>query len=313
MARLKAFRKRLPSFKPKVYTIPEPAYEPAEDNIKSPTLAADIERYIEAQRYLGETEEEYNEMRRFISTVSTEARLTHEEIRAPYNICEVYAAENELFDLINQISAQNEQQRGRIGVYEEAPEQDPYNYRGINDERQNYADIEATTFSMQPGVNFETEQKLDNSRGFPSGPDGMGTDWNGLGSSGFAPAHNEAPMTFQRTGSAGFSDDAADSEPDGINRLGSVSFDTRGGGQAAGGFDDDLGDIDDLGNLDDFRQDDEPVPPRRKRRQRTPVRNDSRRFDEELADDFDSHFDMSHAAPRSSPRKGKKVAVRRRG
>ncbi len=309
MARLKAFRKRLPSFKPKVYTIPEPAYEPAEDNIKSPTLAADIERYIEAQRYLGETEEEYNEMRRFISTVSTEARLTHEEIRAPYNIREVYAAENELFDLIDQISAQNEQQRGRIGVYEEAPEQDPYNYRGINDERQNYADIEATTFSMRPDVSFETEQKLDNSRGFPGGPDGMGTDWNGLGNSGFAPAHNEASMSFQRTGSAGFSDDTAERSSDGMNRPGSVSFDTRGMGQPADSFDD-LGNLDDF---DDFEQDSQPVPPRRKRRQRTPVRNDSRRFDEELADDFDSHFDMSHAAPRSSPRKGKKVAVRRRG
>ena len=175
--KLVELRRRLPSFKPKVYTIPEPNYEPMDDHIKSPTLVADIERYIARETDLGETQTEYDRMRDFIRTVSTDVKLTSEELRAPENLHQVYAAESELFDLIDEIGRRNEEQRGRIGMYDAPPEQDPYNYRGINDERQNYADIEVATFSMQPRLDFESERKIDPHRPTASAQDPL----NGLG------------------------------------------------------------------------------------------------------------------------------------
>ena len=158
------FRRRLPSFKPKVYTIPEPQYEPQQDGIQPPTLAHDIEKIIHKQNELGDVVREYEEMRSYINSVRTDTRLSRRDIPPPPNYHEVQAAQDELFDLINQISFQNEQQRSRIGVYELPKEEDPYNYRGINDDRQNYMDIEGATFSMQPYLSFESEQRVDMER-----------------------------------------------------------------------------------------------------------------------------------------------------
>lgn len=158
------FRRRLPSFKPKVYTIPEPQYEPQQDGIQPPTLAHDIEKIIHKQNELGDVVREYEEMRSYINSVRTDTRLSRRDIPPPPNYHEVQAAQDELLDMINEISAQNEQQRSRIGVYELPKEEDPYNYRGINDDRQNYTDIEGATFSMQPRLSFESEQRVDMER-----------------------------------------------------------------------------------------------------------------------------------------------------
>lgn len=163
-ARIEQFCKRLPSFRPREYTIPEPTYEPQDDHIKSPSLIADIEKIIETQSDLGDVSREYEEMRQYIRSVNENIRLSRDEITAPENINEVYAAQNELFDMINQIALQNEQQRSQIGVYEKREEEDPYNYRGINDSRQNYSDMEAASFSMSSEIDFESEEKISPNR-----------------------------------------------------------------------------------------------------------------------------------------------------
>lgn len=161
-ARIEQFRRRLPSFKPKEYTMPEPSYDETQvDSVRSPSLAADIEKIISKQSDLGEVAREYEEMRQYIRSVDENAaRIPRHEIAPPENIHEVYSAQNELFDMIYQIGAENEQQRSRIGVYERPQEEDPYNYRGINDDRQNYTDIEAASFSMSPSMDFESENKV---------------------------------------------------------------------------------------------------------------------------------------------------------
>lgn len=159
-ARIAQFCKRLPSFKPREYVIPEPTYEEQDDYIKSPSLAGDIEKIIEKQNDLGEISREYENMRRYINSVDENVRHSDKEFPAPENINYVYAAQNELFDMIYQIGLQNEQQRSKIGVYEKKEEEDPYNYRGINDDRQNYSDIESSSFSMSAGIDFESEEKI---------------------------------------------------------------------------------------------------------------------------------------------------------
>lgn len=163
-ARIQSFCKRLPSFKPREYTIPEPTYEPQDDHIKSPSLIGDIEKIIEERSDLGEITREYEEMREYIRSVNENITLSRNEIALPENINEVYAVQNELLDMINQIGIQNEQQRRKIGVYEKPKEEDPYNYRGINDNRQNYSDMESSSFSMMTGINFESEEKVSPNR-----------------------------------------------------------------------------------------------------------------------------------------------------
>ena len=161
---LRQFRRRLPSFRPKVYIPPEPKYSPEQDGIGTPTIASDIRRILEEQNKPGETEREYDQMRRYISTVSTDTRIRPGDIKPPENIAEVRAAEDELYQLIHEISSTNEQQRSRIGVYEKPPEEDPYNYRGINDNRQLYSDMDIYSFNMNSRYGFESEQKVDPDR-----------------------------------------------------------------------------------------------------------------------------------------------------
>ena len=158
------FRWRLPSFRPKVYVIPEPEYHPEQDGIGTPTLASDIRKMIEEQNRPGETEIEYDRMRKYISTVSTDTRIRPGDIKAPRNIDEIRAAESELYDLIDAISNTNEQQRSRIGVYEKPPEEDPYNFRGINNARQFYTDMDRYSFDMNSRYGFESEEKVDPGR-----------------------------------------------------------------------------------------------------------------------------------------------------
>ena len=158
---LRKFCRRLPSFRPKVYVPPEPDYHPEDDGIGTPSLASDITRLLEEQNKPGETEQEYDRMRQYISTVSTDTRIRPGDIRQPDNIEEVRAAEDELYSLIASISDTNEQQRRRIGVYEKPPEEDPYNYRGINDDRQYFTDMEAYSFNMNSRYGFESEEKVD--------------------------------------------------------------------------------------------------------------------------------------------------------
>lgn len=160
-ARIEQFRRRLPSFKPKVYEVPEVSYNEKEDKLaKSPSLMADVERYINSQNDLREVSQEYDQMRQYIQSVNTDVRLRRSDIAPPENIHEVYSAQNELFDMINSIGMQNEEQRRRIGVYAPREEEDPYNYRGINDVRQNYTDMESASFSMSHGIDFESEEKI---------------------------------------------------------------------------------------------------------------------------------------------------------
>ena len=157
-------RKRLPSFRPKVYVVPEPDYKPEDDGIGTPTLASDIQKILEAQNKPGETEQEYDRMRSYIRSVSTDTRIRPGDIKEPENIGEVRAAESELYDLIDSIMSTNEQQRSRIGVYEKPPEEDPYNFRGINNERQYFDDTDAYSFNMAPRYGFESEEKIDPGR-----------------------------------------------------------------------------------------------------------------------------------------------------
>ena len=158
------FRRRLPSFRPKVYYVPEPEYKPEQDGIQNPSLASDIQRILEEQNKPGETEQEYEQMRSYIRSVSTDTRIRPGDIRPPENIGEVRAAESELYDLIEMISNSNEQQRSRIGIYEKPPEEDPYNYRGINNDRHFYTDMDAFSFDMNPSYGFESEEKIDPGR-----------------------------------------------------------------------------------------------------------------------------------------------------
>lgn len=158
------FRRRLPGFRPKVYVLPEPEYTPEDDGIGTPTLASDIKKILEEQNKPGETEQEYERMRNYISEVSTDARIRPGDIKAPENIGEVRAAEGELYSLIDAMIYTNEQQRSRIGVYEAPPEEDPYNFRGINNDRQYYSDMEVYSFDMQTRYGFESEEKIDPGR-----------------------------------------------------------------------------------------------------------------------------------------------------
>ena len=159
------FRRRLPSFRPKVYVPPEPPeYRPEQDGIGNLTLASDIKKILEEQNKPGETELEYNRMRSYISSVSTDTRIRPGDIKAPENIGEVHAAESELYNLIDEIISANERQRSRIGVYEKPQEEDPYNYRGINTDRQIQEDMEAYSFDMNPRYGFESQEKIDPDR-----------------------------------------------------------------------------------------------------------------------------------------------------
>ena len=153
--------RRLPGFRPKVYVPAEPVYRPEDDGIGSPTLSSDIRRMLEEQSRPGETEQEYDRMRSYISSVSTDTRIRPGDIRTPEKMEEVRAVQSEIDDLIHLISTTNEQQRSRIGVYDPPPEEDPYNYRGINDERQNYPEMDFASFEMAPSYGFETERKID--------------------------------------------------------------------------------------------------------------------------------------------------------
>lgn len=332
-ARLRQLGKRLPSFKPKVYTIPESTYEPIDDNIKSPSLMADVEEYLRRRNFLGVVEMEYDEMRRYLDSVDTEVRLSPEDIRTPVNAQEVRDAENELLNLINEISAQNEQQRRQIGVYAPPPVEDPYNYRGINDERQFYTDIESASFSMQPRVSFESVQKIDPNRAAKEEAyyhrlhemeeqrktfgeeleDDFDDEW---GSGGNAPDSRYASDTPPRRSRY---DDLEDDFDDFGGRSAVRSRSRRGYDD---GFDDDFDDFSDdfEDDFDDRRAVRRDTPRRRRRRSSEEVRSGSRanrdrdsRFDEELAEDFDRHFTVPRVAPRSEERKPKRVAVRRRG
>ncbi len=180
------FRRRLPSFKPKVYNVSVPDYQPEEDGIQAPSLVSDIEKIIRKQSELGEIEREYEEMRSYIRSVDVNAAPRREEIPPPENIHEVREAENELFDLIRQIDVQNEQQRSRIGIYDAPPEEDPYNYRGINDNRQTYDDIEDASFDMRPRLSFESEQRIDPNRQWNE-RQAFGSSFESIGSFGEGP------------------------------------------------------------------------------------------------------------------------------
>ena len=242
---LKNFRRRLPSFRPKVYVVPEPEYHPEQDGIGTPTLASDIRRILEEQTKPGETEQEYDKMRQYISSVSTDARLRPGDVRPPENIGEVRAAQEELYDLINQISNTNEQQRSRIGVYEQPPEEDPYNYRGINDNRQFYNDMDVYSFDMNTRYGFESEKKVDPGRERAERE--------------YSRVYNSA-VSQQPEDSGGFSDGFDDDFDDGFDSSsGNVSSDSSYGfGEGFDdGFDDDFsGDSGSTGGFDDGFDDD---------------------------------------------------------
>ena len=158
------FRRRLPSFRPKVYIPRASDYRPEQDGIQAPSLAADIQKLLDERNKPGETEQEYERMRSYISTVNTDTRLRPGDIKAPDNLGEIRAAQDELYDLIDMISSDNDRQRRMIGVYEQPPEEDPYNFRGINDNRQFYADMEAYSFDMNTAYGFDSEEKFDPAR-----------------------------------------------------------------------------------------------------------------------------------------------------
>ena len=342
-AMLARYGKQLPSFKPKVYTIPESTYEPIDDNIKSPSLIADIEEYIRKESDFGDLQIEYDDMRNYISSMSTDAKLTSEEIIPPKNIREVHAAESELFSLIDQISSRNEQQRRQIGVYA-ASEEDPYNYRGINNDRQNYIDIDASSFSIRPSISFESEQKIDPNRddverryydGLNQAQSGNGLSsdfvvnqfddvgaFNDIGRQGEQNALNGGfsdsfDSDFNSLGGQGFSDspeygeykrgDQGSSERIEISDAPYDEFD----GDLDDDFDDDYGDQRGTrrgGSNREYRDS------RERTRSVGNVRGASYdEFDNELADDFDSNFVSPRVSVRSTDRKPKKVTVRRRG
>lgn len=323
-----AFRKRLPGFKPKVYTLPEPSYAPEEDNIKSPTLREDIEKYIARERDFGETQREYDRMREYINSVNTSAKLREGDIPTPSNLREVRSAENELFDMIRQIDRQNEEQRGRIGIYEPPPEPDPYNYRGINDTRQNYDDIEAATFSMQPRVSFESEQRIDPGRraaeqalarqweetqntssstspevnsfgtktmppddGFMSGFD----DEPPFGEPSFAPVQPPEEWNAFSENSNGAADaplwDAPHEEASNRRRFGRRAFHPA--------------------PSDTSREPEAPVGRKERFVSHMPSEEEKASADREMAEDFAAHFPDA-VQVKDTPRKARRVAVRRR-
>lgn len=323
-----AFRKRLPGFKPKVYTLPEPSYAPEEDNIKSPTLREDIEKYIARESDLGETQQEYDRMREYINSVNTSAKLREGDIPAPSNLREVRSAENELFDMIRQIDRQNEEQRGRIGIYEPPPEPDPYNYRGINDTRQNYDDIEAATFSMQPRVSFESEQRIDPGR--RAAEQALARQWeetqnapltappevNSFGTQtmppddGFMYGFDDTPPfgepSFESEqlpdewnafsdGDDGAADaplwDAPHEEASNRSRFGRRAFRTA--------------------PSDTSREPEAPVGRKERFVSHMPSEEEKASPDREMAEDFAAHFPDA-AQAKNTTRKGRKVAVRRR-
>ncbi len=164
-AKWRKFRNRLPSFKPKEYVMPEPSYSAEEDELVSrPTLASDIDEILQKQNDLGEVVQEYEEMRRYINSVSETHAPSAGEIAPPERMGEVYSAQRELFDLIDHIGDENERQRGQIGVYSAPPAQDPYNYRGINDSRQ-FRDVPtAPSFSVEPSMTFYSQNNISEER-----------------------------------------------------------------------------------------------------------------------------------------------------
>ena len=270
----KKFRRRLPSFRPKVYVPPEPEYHPEQDGIGDLTLASDIRKILDEQNKSGETEQEYNRMLRYVNSVSTDTRIRPGDIKQPENMGEVLDAQNELYSLINEISRTNEYQRSRIGVYEARPEEDPYNYRGINNDRQCYADMDQYSFDMDSRYGFESEKKVDTARGhavtnygnafgstasqqpyrnagYPDGyPDGYGDDGS-RPSGGFSDGFNDG---FDDGFDDGFSDGFSDEFDEGMDDRfsggsGSVRQNSGGFGD---GFDDGLDDGFDDGFSDGF-------------------------------------------------------------
>ena len=270
----KKFRRRLPSFRPKVYVPPEPEYHPEQDGIGDLTLASDIRKILDEQNKSGETEQEYNRMLRYVNSVSTDTRIRPGDIKQPENMGEVLDAQNELYSLINEISRTNEYQRSRIGVYEARPEEDPYNYRGINNDRQYYADMDQYSFDMDSRYGFESEKKVATARGhavtnygnafgsaasqqpyrnagYPDGyPDGYG-DYGSAPSGGFSDGFNDG---FDDGFDDGFSDGFSDGFDEGMDDRfsggsGSVRQNSGGFGD---GFDDGLDDGFDDGFSDGF-------------------------------------------------------------
>ena len=248
------FRRRLPSFRPKLYVTPESVYKPEDDGIEKPTLAADIRRIIEEQNRLGETEQEYDRMRSYIRTVSTDTRLRPEDVRQPENLEEIRAAENELYDLIDMISTSNERQRSMIGVYEPPREEDPYNFRGINDDRQFYTDMEACSFEMGSRYGFESEEKISSARF------GSGMERNSFSS--HRQINNSQEPDYFGKGYGGYEGSPGDDNGGFSNEFGGRNNGFGNGlGEMDGGFDDDLGDINDgfgngLGEMDGGFDDD---------------------------------------------------------
>ena len=262
---LKKFRRRLPSFRPKVYVLPEPEYRPEQDGIGTPTLASDINRIIKQQNKPGETEREYNRMRSYIRKVSTDASIHPGDIKPPENLDELRAAENELYHLIDSISDTNEQQRRRIGVYEKPPEEDPYNYRGINNDRQLYTDMESYSFNMNSRYGFESEEKVD------PGRKAAEMEYSRVYDQAIAGAFSDyVPDSPPADASGdGFSDGFDDDFDGGLDDdFESAPVDTgydSGGGGFGDGFDDDLGDLSDgFGSVADMPDQSEGVRLRRR-------------------------------------------------
>ena len=272
---LSDLRRRLPSFKPKVYTVPPSDYVPEDDTFRSPTLSKEIEAYIAREADMGDIQASYDAMRDFIKSVSTDTRLTSEELQSPPSLHQVAAAQDELFDLIDEISRRNEEQRGRIGVYETAPEEDPYNYRGINDNRQNYDDIEAATFSLAPQMDFESQHSISSRPSNGEESDG----WNALGGQGLM---TESPIDF----SGGINFSRKKDQED------TASEQSASREEAVDGWDDDLGDIDQETLPQDIGA----------------VRGES--SDRELADDFERYFEGRDTS--ASSRRRSRAPVRKR-
>ena len=272
---LSDLRRRLPSFKPKVYTVPPSDYVPEDDTFRSPTLSKEIEAYIAREADMGDIQASYDAMRDFIKSVSTDTRLTSEELQSPPSLHQVAAAQDELFDLIDEISRRNEEQRGRIGVYETAPEEDPYNYRGINDNRQNYDDIEAATFSLAPQMDFESQHSISSRPSNGEESDG----WNALGGQGLM---TESPIDF----SGGINFSRKKDQED------TASEQSASREEAVDGWDDDLGDIDQETLPQDIGA----------------VRGES--SDRELADDFERYFEGRDTS--ASSRRRSRAPVRKK-
>ena len=285
---LKKFRKRLPGFRPKVYVLPEPEYHPEQDGIGTPTLASDIRKILEEQNKPGETEQEWHRMRQYISTVSTDTRIRPGDIKQPENIGEVRAAQDELYDLINEISYSNEMQRSRIGVYEKPPEEDPYNYRGINDDRQFYADMDKYSFEMNTKYGFESEEKVD------PGRQQAEMEYSRVYNRAISQQSEESFRNTESNGYSGFGDGFDDDFSDDFGENSHV-----GNGAEDDGFTDDFDDFFDHLNRDSSHQ-----PPKKSR---VRVKHDENPDSNAKYDDGFSDYRTKRSAERASIRR------RRRG